>query len=113
MADPYASVQQLKAWLAIPDEDETDDELLELAVGSATTAIDQATGQTFGGEGAEVPDVIQMATLLQAARFFKRKGAPFGIAGSPEMGSELRLLSRLDPDVELMLFGQRRIWGAV
>lgn len=46
-----------------------------------------------------VPTAIKLATKLQAARFFKRQDAPFGVAGSPELGSEMRLLARVDPDV--------------
>lgn len=56
-----------------------------------------------------VPDTVKQATLLQASRFFKRRGAPFGIAGSPEMGSELRLLAKVDPDVQVMLRDYRRL----
>lgn len=48
-----------------------------------------------------VPQAIVQATLLQASRLFKRKDAPFGIAGSE--GAEMRLLSRLDPDVAVAL----------
>ncbi len=48
-----------------------------------------------------VPPAIRQATMIQAARFFQRRTAPFGIAGSPETGS-MRLLSRLDPDVEML-----------
>lgn len=50
-----------------------------------------------------VPDTVKEATLVQTARFFKRKDAPFGIAGSPDTGSELRLLAKVDPDVAVML----------
>lgn len=57
-----------------------------------------------------VPDTIKQATLLQASRFFKRKDAPFGVAGSPEMGNELRLLAKCDPDVEVMIQAYRADW---
>ena len=60
-----------------------------------------------------VPTVVKQACLIQAARFFIRRDAAFGIAGSPDAGSELRLLARLDPDVALMLAGVTRRWGAV
>lgn len=61
-----------------------------------------------------VPAEVKQATLIQASRIFKRKDAPFGIAGSPELGSELRLLDRLDPDVAVLLAGLRRLsWVAV
>lgn len=58
---------------------------------------------------AEVPDTVKQATLLQASRFFARRNAPFGIAGSPDSGSEMRLLAKLDPDVVAMLASFRRI----
>jgi hypothetical protein len=60
-----------------------------------------------------VPTTIQNANLIQAARFLKRRDAAFGIAGSPEMGNELRLLSKLDPDVAVMVGAYKRNWGAV
>lgn len=61
-----------------------------------------------------VPAGIKQATLLQASRFIARRDSPYGIAGSPDNGgSELRLLSRLDPDVEVSIAPYRRTWGAV
>lgn len=67
---------------------------------------------TFGWTA--VPATIKQAAITQAIRFFKRKDAPFGIAGSPDMGSELRLLARLDPDVEVLVAAAgRRYWAAV
>lgn len=62
---------------------------------------------------ATVPVAVQQATLLQASRLFKRRDAPFGVAGSPDLGSELRLLAKVDPDVEVVLGPYRRWWGAV
>jgi hypothetical protein len=59
-----------------------------------------------------VPDTIKQATLFQANRFFARRSAAFGISGSPDMGGELRLLEKLDPDVKVALRSYRRIWGA-
>lgn len=52
---------------------------------------------------ATVPVTVKQATLLQASRLFKRRDAPFGVAGSPEVGSEVRLLARVDPDVAVTL----------
>lgn len=66
---------------------------------------------TFGWSS--VPATVKMATLLQASRFASRRDSPFGVAGSPEAGSELRLLAKVDPDVAVMLSGYRRKWGAV
>ncbi|HEY9418037.1 MAG TPA: phage gp6-like head-tail connector protein [Pseudonocardia sp.] len=50
-----------------------------------------------------VPEPVKQATLLQASRFLARRDSPYGIAGSPDQGSELRLLSRVDPDVAVIL----------
>lgn len=50
-----------------------------------------------------VPVTIKQATKLQASRIFKRRDAPFGVAGSPDAGSEIRLLDRVDPDVAVTI----------
>lgn len=50
-----------------------------------------------------VPDTIKLANRLQGSRFLARRDSPFGIAGSPANGSELRLFDRLDPDVALSI----------
>lgn len=60
-----------------------------------------------------VPPLVKEAALVQAARFFQRRNAPFGVAGSPDLGSELRLLARVDPDVAVMLASVTRHWVAV
>lgn len=59
-----------------------------------------------------VPDAITQACLLQASRVFKRKEAPFGVAGSPDNNSEMRLLAKVDPDVEVIIGPYKRIWAA-
>jgi len=58
-----------------------------------------------------VPEAIKQATLLQALRLATRRQAPFWVAGSPELGSELRLLERLDPDVAVAIRDYRRRWA--
>jgi uncharacterized phiE125 gp8 family phage protein len=58
-----------------------------------------------------VPETIKQATLLQASRLFVRRHSPFGVAGSSELGSELRLLSRVDPDVAVALGPYVRWWS--
>jgi hypothetical protein len=55
-----------------------------------------------------VPTTVKQAALLQGSRFLARRVSPFGIAGSPEVGSEMRLLSRVDPDVAVALRGYVR-----
>jgi hypothetical protein len=50
-----------------------------------------------------VPSTVVTAAKLQGSRFFARRHAPFGVAGSPDAGSEVRLLAKADPDVIVML----------
>ncbi|SCG38227.1 hypothetical protein [Micromonospora zamorensis] len=59
-----------------------------------------------------VPAAVKLATKLQGSRFLARRDSPFGIAGSPTMGSELRLLARVDPDVAVSLGKYVRQWWA-
>lgn len=60
-----------------------------------------------------VPTPIKQATLLQGSRFLARRDSPYGVAGSPDLGSEMRLLAKLDPDVAVAVGPYRRWWGAV
>lgn len=48
-----------------------------------------------------VPEDIKQATLLQAARLYRRKDSPEGVAGSAEWG--LIRLPHLDPDVRALI----------
>lgn len=57
-----------------------------------------------------VPAEVNMAALIQSSRLFGRRQSPFGIAGSPEMGT-VRLFSRLDADVEVLLRPFRKNGG--
>lgn len=52
-----------------------------------------------------VPVAVKQAAKLQGSRFMARRDSPFGIAGSPDTGGELRLLARVDPDVAVSLAG--------
>lgn len=58
------------------------------------------------------PASVTAACKLQAARFLARRDSPYGVAGSPQQGGELRLLAKLDPDVAVMLRGYVRPRGA-
>lgn len=83
---------------------------------SSTTTPGGAEGAvrvhgTFGWSA--VPVTIKQACLLQASRFFARRDSPFGVAGSPDAGTEIRLLPKLDPDVALAVRPYYRWWGAV
>ncbi len=55
-----------------------------------------------------VPVPVELANHLQANRFINRRDAWAGVAGSPDSGSEIRLLQRLDPDVKMSLTGYVR-----
>ena len=59
-----------------------------------------------------IPAEIAMATKLQASRLFIRRQSPFGIAGTPDLGT-VRLSSRLDPDVEALIRPFRKMNGLV
>lgn len=79
-------------------------ELVITSGGSAEVAITALWGWTA------VPDAIEQATLLQANRFLSRRNSPYGVAGSPDQGSEVRLAARVDPDVKVSLGPYIRWW---
>ena len=94
------------------------------ATGRPWTTLEAITGNYFPqGERrvrvtarwgySAVPASVKQATLIQASRLWKRKDSPYGIAGSPELGNELRLLSTLDPDVQALLRPYRHTWVVV
>lgn len=56
----------------------------------------------------EFPAGVVGACKLQVSRWSARRQSPYGVAGSPSDGSELRLLARLDPDVATTLAGLSR-----
>lgn len=57
-----------------------------------------------------VPAGVKQAVLLQAARLYKRREAQFGIAGlgSLEDGGGVRLMAKVDADVQVLLMPFRR-----
>jgi hypothetical protein len=58
------------------------------------------------------PQAVNRACLILATRYFKRKDAPFGVLGTPELGF-MRVTSR-DPEVRALLQPYRRYeMGAV
>ena len=76
------------------------------------TGVEDEVGVTAPWGWTSFPETIVNATKLQASRFLKRKDAPFGVAGSLELGSEIRLLAKVDPDVAVMLGSYRRWWAS-
>lgn len=194
-APSYATPAELAAYLRLPEDDDQDEVQMELALESASRAVDRTCGRQFGavaqpvarvytprfdaalqatvvdcddlmvsdgllieigddfdqevsgtlgpvnapadgrpwtwiagpfplgkpnsvrvtalwGWGA-VPDTVKQATLLQASRILARRDSPYGVAGSPDAGSEVRLLARVDPDVAVLLRHYTRRWWAV
>lgn len=61
---------------------------------------------TFGWS-ATAPVPVKQACLLQAALLFRRKDAPFGVAGGGEVGQSVANAS-LDPQARLLLTPYRR-----
>ena len=89
----------------------------ELLVVKSTSTVQPTDVEAgVGGSGTwgwtAFPTTVKQATRLQSSRFFARRTSPYGIAGSPELGSEQRLLARVDPDVSVMLRSYRRWWAA-
>jgi hypothetical protein len=84
---------------------------LVFGTGYGNATIDAVS--VYGTWGwAAVPAAIEQATLLQAHRFVMRQSSPLGVAGSPDLGNELRLLERIDPDVRVIVTPYIRLWGA-
>lgn len=81
-------------------------ERIELPAATGEVAVTALWGWTA------VPSSVTVGLLLQAARLAARRDSPFGIAGSPSEGSELRLLAQLDPDFRTTLTPFRRKWWA-
>lgn len=52
-----------------------------------------------------IPAGVTGANWLQVNRWNIRRESPYGIAGAPSEGSEIRLSTLLDPDVRAMLSG--------
>jgi hypothetical protein len=55
-----------------------------------------------------VPAPVPAAAKLQLNRLGFRRDSPQGVAGSPDQGSELRMLAKLDPDALKLLGTVRR-----
>ncbi len=83
---------------------------VERLLTSATCGRIGVTTDRFGWD--DPPPSIKIGLVLMAARLAARRGSPFGVAGSPSDGSEIRLLARLDPDMITVLKPFRRTWWA-
>lgn len=87
---------------------------LVLGEGITPATLDRSTlDATIVWGWPAVPTTIKGAQFLQTSRFLARRDSPYGVAGSPADGSELRLLAKVDPDVDVMLGAyKRRRWAA-
>lgn len=79
-----------------------DDYLFNVLDGEATVRITGVWGWS------SVPTAIKQATIIQAARIFKRNDSPLGIAGFGEMGA-VRVGVQLDPDVKHLVEPYRKV----
>ena len=82
-------------------------ELVSLGLAWSRIHNDVKVTATWGWPA--TPKRVKQACLIQAARAFGRRDTRFGVAGSPDTGTELRLLAKLDPDVEQMLSTLKRV----
>lgn len=85
-------------------------QIASAAGGRAFPTVDRGV-EIVGSFGwPSVPTAVKQACALQAHRLFKRgTEAPLGIAGLGFDGSGMRLMSKLDPDVELLVKPYRRL----
>jgi hypothetical protein len=79
-----------------------DDFLFTVLDGEATVRITGVWGWSA------VPIAVKQATVIQAARIFKRNDSPLGIAGFGEMGA-VRVGVQLDPDVKHLIDVYRKV----
>jgi hypothetical protein len=97
--EPQNAIVHRRPWTRISFTDDSE--------ATPTGAVDEV-GVIAKWGWTEFPGPVKQATLLQSSRLLKRRDAPFGIAGSPDTGSEMRLLAKLDPDVAVSLNSYRR-----
>jgi hypothetical protein len=71
-----------------------------------TSDVVTLAGAKFGWTA--VPGPVVTATKIQGARFGIRRESPYGVAGAPDVGPQLRLLARVDPEVPIILNGYAR-----
>jgi hypothetical protein len=77
------------------------------ANGSHTFPLQRNGVQVTGTWGHTLADPVKEACYLQSWRLFLRKTAPFGVAGSAEMGQSV-VIPKLDPDVAMLLDAYKR-----
>lgn len=79
-----------------------------LVFGTGVSLVDDDVTAVGLWGWASVPVPVVQATELQTSRLLARRDSPYGVAGSPASGTEVRLTARLDPDVAVSLRGWTR-----
>lgn len=97
--EPVNAVLEGKAWTRLVVD--------PASAATPTGAANELSITALWGWSA-IPVTVVNASKLQASRFTARRDSPYGVAGSPDQGSEMRLLARVDPDVGVSLRGYRR-----
>jgi len=88
---------ELAAWIKIPGElDEAKETTLQLCIDAAVDDME---------DRCDLPNAwnakVRLACVMHAARYYKRKDSPEGVAGFGEFGPVR--VSSFDPDVERIL----------
>lgn len=100
-----ADLDALRAMLGVKAT--TDDKVLSACLDAAVAWVRDRVRPQSTSE----PEVRQ-ATMLLAARLYKRRLSPEGVAGWEDMGA-VRVVSR-DPDIERLIeqhVDARKVWG--
>lgn len=119
----YASLEALKAALAIPAATTTQDDDLALALVAATRWVDWRIGDldveaddAYTGDADDLEVVASpkanyvLATLAAAVRFTKSVDVPFGVAGMNDQGVVAYVRSSI-PEAEILLGEAIDSWG--
>ena len=94
--EPRNAVAEGKAWT-------------RLVFGTSVALVDDDVSATaLWGWALGFPVPVVQAAKLQTSRLLSRRDSPYGVAGSPADGSEVRLTARVDPDVAVALRGWSR-----
>jgi len=56
---------------------------------------------------ANVPKAVKMAAIAQSAMIFEGRRAPFGVIGSSDQGTVMRMSARMHPEAVMLLEGYR------
>lgn len=92
------TADELRAWSGISAVDPATDAAINEAVNSANSLIARRIVDSLS---VAWPPEVHTAALIQAARYYKRRGSPEGVANFGDFGPVV--VSRLDPDIEASL----------